>query len=277
MTGSPLADAFLAGLFGLLIGSFLNVCIHRMPRDLSVVRPRSFCPQCEAPIAWFDNIPLISYLALGGRCRKCKAGIPWRYPLVEFLTAAAFFCAIYALGVNAKGFKFCAYGAILIALIFSDLEERILPDEFTIGGTVLGFLFAAFVPLRFGLIALLFHSVRNARMLSVGESIFAATFCGAALWGVGALYYKLRHREGLGLGDVKMIMMIAAFLGIETALLTLIAGSVLGSVVGILYIWGAGKDAATYELPFGSFLGIAALAIGFVGDAILHWYGGLGA
>ena len=268
--------AGIAALFGLLIGSFLNVCIHRMPRDISVVKPRSFCPQCEEPIAWFDNVPLLSYFALGGRCRKCKAAIPWRYPLVELLTAAAFFASIYSLGVNARGFKFCVYGAILIALIFSDFEERILPDEFTIGGTVIGFLFAAFVPLRFGIVSLLFHS-HNERVVSVTESIFAAVFCGAALWGVGALYYKLRHREGLGLGDVKMIMMIAAFLGIETALLTLIVGSVLGSVVGLLYIWGTGKDASSYELPFGSFLGIAALGIGIVGDVILRWYGGLGA
>jgi len=272
-----LIQACIAALFGLLIGSFLNVCIHRMPRDISVVAPRSFCPQCEAPIAWFDNIPLASYFALGGRCRKCHAPIGWRYPVVELLTAAACFISIDWLGVNAKGFKFCVYGAILIALIFSDLEERILPDEFTIGGTVIGFVFAAFVPLRYGLIGLLFHSVHNLRVLSVAESIFAAAFCGAALWGVGALYQKLRHREGLGLGDVKMIMMIASFLGIETALLTLIVGSVLGSVAGIIYIWATGKDASTYELPFGSFLGIGALAIGFVGDVILRWYGGLGA
>ena len=269
-------EALIAALAGLLIGSFLNVCIYRLPRDLSVVRPRSFCPECEHTISWFDNVPLLSFAVLGGRCRQCHASIPWRYPAVELATAVAFFCSIWFLGLNASGLKFCVYAAILITLTFSDLEERILPDEFTLGGMAAGFVFAAFVPLDFGLVSLVFHSVHNARVISVGESIFAAAFTSGALWGVGALYYKLRHREGLGLGDVKMIAMIGAFLGIEPALLTLIAGSVLGSVVGLIYIRATKQDSATYELPFGTFLGIAGLATGFVGDVILKWYSRLG-
>src|SRR5215469_9245181 len=128
-------ETMLAFLAGLLIGSFLNVCIYRMPRDLSVVRPRSFCPNCEKMIAWYDNVPVASYVMLGGECRYCKERIPLRYPLVELATAAAV--------------KFAVFSAILIALIASDFEERILPDEFTLGGTAIGLVLAPFVPIEF--------------------------------------------------------------------------------------------------------------------------------
>ncbi|HTW66177.1 MAG TPA: prepilin peptidase [Bryobacteraceae bacterium] len=266
----------IAALAGLLIGSFLNVCIYRMPRDLSVVKPRSYCPECKHMIAWYDNIPVLSYMILAGRCRRCGHRIPVRYPIVELLTAAAFFCAVWYLGATAAAVKFCVFGAILIALVASDLEERILPDEFTIGGTALGVIFAAFVPLNGGLIRLMFLSPHNERLLSVADALFAAAFCAGALWAVGALYQKLREREGLGLGDVKMVAMIGAFLGIQGALLTLIAGSLLGAVIGLAYIWFTGKDASTYELPFGSFLGVAALGVGFFGDVVFNWYGRLG-
>ena len=127
-------EAALAGLFGLLIGSFLNVCIYRLPRDLSVVRPRSYCPQCEKPIAWFDNIPLVSYLMLGRRCRHCRQPIPVRYPIVEALTAVLFFVFVAALGPKLAALKFCLFAALLVGMIFSDFEELILPDEFTLGG-----------------------------------------------------------------------------------------------------------------------------------------------
>jgi leader peptidase (prepilin peptidase)/N-methyltransferase len=272
-----LIEAILAGLFGLLIGSFLNVCIFRLPRDLSVVAPRSFCPECEAPIAWFDNVPLLSYLVLRARCRKCGKRIPLRYPLVELLTGAAFFCAVWKLGLSAGAFKFSVFGAIVIALVFSDLEERILPDEFTLGGTAIGILFAAWVPQRDGLMHLLLFSLRNQRVLSVAEAAFSAGFFAGTLWFVGVLFKMVRHREGLGLGDVKMVAMIGAFLGLQGTLLTIIAASLLGGIVGLCYIWFTGKDASTYELPFGTFLGAAALGVGFFGELFLNWYNGLGA
>src|ERR1700732_1873944 len=144
-------EAILAALAGLLIGSFLNVCIYRLPRDLSVVAPRSFCPECDKPIAWCDNVPLLSYLLLGGRCRNCKERIPWRYPAVELLTGASFFCAVWMLGPTATAMKFCLFSAIAITLVFSDLEERILPDEFTLGGAVAGVIMAVVVPTESGL------------------------------------------------------------------------------------------------------------------------------
>jgi leader peptidase (prepilin peptidase)/N-methyltransferase len=268
-------EAILAGLAGLLIGSFLNVCIYRLPRDLSVVKPRSFCPQCNRGIAWFDNIPLLSYVLLRGRCRKCGAPIPKRYPLVELLTAGAFLSAVWVLGPSAAALKYCVFAAILIDLVFSDLEERILPDEFTLGGTVAGIVFAAFVPLNGGIMQLLLRS-QNQRLISMSESALAAAFCGGVLWLVGTLYQKIRHREGLGLGDVKMVAMIGAFLGLQGALLTLIVGSLLGAAVGLCYIWFTGKDASTYELPFGTFLGAAALGVAFYGEVFLSWYNRLG-
>jgi len=269
-------EALLAALAGLLVGSFLNVCIYRLPRDLSVVKPRSFCPECNQMIAWFDNIPVVSFMVLAGRCRRCGRRISARYPIVELLTAAAFFWSVRYLGPTLAALKFCVFGAILIALVFSDLEERILPDEFTLGGTALGLIFAAFVPLKGGILRLAFLSPTNQIWISVSDSLLAAAFCGGAMWGVGALYQKIRHREGLGLGDVKMVAMIGTFLGLQGALLTLIAGSLLGAIVGLAYIWFTGKDASTYELPFGTFLGVAALGVGFFGEVAFNWYSRLG-
>lgn len=268
--------AALAGLFGLLIGSFLNVCIYRFPRDLSVVAPRSFCPGCERQIAWFDNIPLLSFLLLRGHCRHCHARISFRYPLVELLTAALFFCAVWALGWSAPAAKLCVFCAILIELIFSDLEARILPDEFTLGGILAGLLFAAAIPSAGGLWRFLLPSITNTRILSVIDSAFAAVFSSATLWLVAALYQRLRHREGLGLGDIKMIAMIGAFLGLEGVLLTLIVGSTAGAVLGLAYILFTRQDAAKYELPFGSFLGAAAIAVAFYGELVVNWWTRLG-
>jgi leader peptidase (prepilin peptidase) / N-methyltransferase len=263
-----LIEACLAALAGLLIGSFLNVCIYRLPRDLSVIKPRSYCPECDRTIRWYDNIPVLSFLLLKGRCRRCRARIPWRYLAVELLTAAAFFGSFWFLGVSLAAVKFCVLGAILIALVFSDLEERILPDEFTLGGAVLGVVFAFFVHLDWGIVGFLLHNVASQSIVSAGESVFAALFCAGSLWVVGLLYQKIRHREGLGLGDVKMVAMIGAFLGLEAALLALIVASLLGALIGLCYIWFTGKDASTYELPFGSFLGIGALCVSFVMDVI---------
>ncbi len=269
-------EALIAALAGLLIGSFLNVCIYRLPRDLSVVKPRSFCPECNQMIPWYDNIPVVSYMVLAGRCRRCGHRIPVRYPIVELLTAAAFFCAVRYLGPTLAAVKYCVFGAIVIALVFSDLEERILPDEFTLGGAGLGVIFAIFVPPSGGILRLMFFTPNNERLLGVGDALLAGALCAGALWGVGALYQKIRHREGLGLGNVKMVAMIGAFLGVQGALLTLIAGSLLGAIVGLAYVWFTGKDASTYELPFGTFLGVAALGVGFVGEVVLNWYSRLG-
>ena len=258
-----MVEAILAGLLGLLIGSFLNVCVYRMPRDLSVVHPRSFCPSCKTPVASYDNIPVISWLLLGRACRHCRAPIHWRYPLLELITGVLFFAAVMYAGPTALAAKLCAISVVMIALIFMDLEERILADEFTLGGTLAGVVFAWFVPLPASLISMLLPTDWDPRWQSVAESAIAA--CGLAflLWGIGKLYYVVRRREGMGFGDVKMVACMGAFLGLPGALLALIIGSLLGSVGGGLMIWLGHKDPSSYQIPFGTFLGLGALCVAF--------------
>lgn len=265
-----------AFLFGAIIGSFLNVCIYRMPRDISVVSPRSHCPECEKTIAWHDNIPLVSYVLLRGKCRYCGARIPWRYPIVELLTAAVFAGAVAGFGPTLYAAKYSLLGAILITLVFSDLETRILPDEFTLGGAVAGVVFSWFVPLSAGLAHFIVSNPENRRALSLVESILGAFICGGVLWATAEFYYRVRHRDGLGIGDMKMIMMIGAFLGLQGALLTLIVGSILGAVIGLVLIYSTGKEASTYELPFGTFLGAAAGIVAVFGERVVHWYARVG-
>ncbi len=268
--------AALAALFGLLIGSFLNVCIHRWPLELSVVKPRSRCPGCEHLIAWYDNIPVLSYLLLGARCRHCGARIHWRYPVVELLTAAAFAWSVWHSGLTLAAAKNCIFAAIVIGLIFSDLETLLLPDEFTIGGLVVGLLFSCFVPVpdsTFGLLAGLTGFMPGPRLGSFCEAAFGAIVPAGTLWILGWAWEKLRHKEDmLGLGDVKMIAMAGSFLGIRGTLLTLMAGSLTGAVVGLIFILTAKKDWSTYPLPFGTFLGAAAL---FAAMGGADWYTGL--
>src|SRR5579863_9684687 len=178
-------EAVVAALFGLLIGSFLNVCIHRWPRDLSVVRPRSACPECEKPIVWYDNVPVLSFLILGGRCRQCGARIHWRYPVVELATAISFAYFVHRSGVGVEALKYCVFAAILIALIFCDLEILILPDEFTIGGLVVGLVFALFTPVpdtTFHLIASLFGAMPGLRAGMLGEALLGAIVPAGTIW-----------------------------------------------------------------------------------------------
>jgi len=267
-------ESLLAFLFGLLIGSFLNVCIHRWPRDLSVVRPRSRCVECGKTIAWYDNIPVLSYLLLGGRCRNCRARISLRYPAVELLTGLLFFAFARLLGPSLAAVKMCLFSALLIGLIFSDLEQRILPDEFTLGGAALGLIFAFVVPvpdITVRAVLSLFGADLGGRLGSVAEAAFGAALPALFLWLSGWIYEKVRHREGLGLGDVKLIAMVGSFLGLDGALLTLVLGSLSGSIIGYAYIRASGKDMSTYQLPFGTFLGAAALAAAAAGPNILGW------
>jgi leader peptidase (prepilin peptidase)/N-methyltransferase len=255
-------EIVLACIAGLLIGSFLNVCVFRLPRDLSVMKPaRSFCPFCEKTIAWYDNIPVLSYILLRAKCRHCGAHIPLRYPVVELATAIAFGICVKIFGVTPPALKYALFSTIIITLIASDFEERILPDEFTIGGAVLGLIIAWFVPLRGEFALFVVPYSWGPRWVSLGEALIGAVVSSGSIWLAGWIYEKVRHREGLGFGDVKMIMMIGAFLGLSDALLTLIAASLVGAIGGVVYIYLSGKDASTYELPFGSFLGAAALAI----------------
>jgi len=256
--------ALLAALAGLLAGSFLNVCIYRLPRDLSVVRPRSFCPHCQATLAWYDNIPLASYLLLRGRCRGCGAAIGLRYPAVELLTAGLFAAAVLRAGLSLEGLRLALLAALLVGLIFTDLEARILPDEFTLGGIAAALALALLAPMDPLLVLLLAPRQWDPRWLSLGEALLGVLVTGSLLWVMGTLYEKVRRREGMGLGDVKMAAMLGAFLGLYGAMLALLLGSLAGSLLGLIYIKAAGKKASEYQLPFGSFLGVGALAVAFL-------------
>lgn len=258
-------EIVIAAILGLMIGSFLNVCVYRMPRDISIGKPaRSFCPACEKQIAWYDNIPLVSFVLLGGRCRSCGSAISWRYPLVEALTGLLFAVAVWKEGTAFAGVRLCLFAALMVGLVFSDLEERILPDEFTIGGAVVGVLLILWNPPEPALSRVFLPESWPKPALALADRVSGAAFSSGAMWGVGYAYQKLRRREGLGLGDVKMVMMIAMFLGLMATLQVLIVGSVVGSVIGILYVVVTRKDMASYQLPFGTFLGAAALLIAFL-------------
>jgi leader peptidase (prepilin peptidase)/N-methyltransferase len=257
-------EAFFALLLGLLIGSFLNVCIFRLPNDLSVVRPRSYCPRCEHPIAWYDNIPLLSYVVLRGRCRHCRERIRLRYLMVELMTAALFFWFVRELGPTLLAGKYCLLSALMVGNTFADLEERILPDEFTLGGTAAFLLLAWFIPIKGGIAEILLMIGNRqwpAQWVSLAESAIGAAIPAGMLWLSGYLFEKIRNKEGLGLGDVKMLASIGAFFGLQGAVLSFMAGAIAGSVVGLLFIWIARKDAGSYPLPFGSFLGLATIGV----------------
>ena len=261
-------EAILALLFGLLIGSFLNVCIHRWPRGRSVVRPRSHCVRCRKTIAWHDNIPVVSYALLRGRCRHCGRHISARYPAVELITGVLWFAFVWKAGPGVAAAKLCVFSAMIIALVFTDLEKRLLPDELTLGGALIGLAFAPFAPVQdessMGLLWLA-GLQPSGWVLNLVQAALGAAVPAFFLWGGGWVYLKLRHREGLGFGDVKLMVMIGAFLGLQATLATLLVGSIAGSVISLLYIWIAKKDAGSYQLPFGTFLGAAALVVAMVG------------
>jgi leader peptidase (prepilin peptidase) / N-methyltransferase len=262
-------------LFGLIIGSFLNVCILRIPSGKSIVLPASACPKCGELIRPYDNIPVLSYLLLGGKCRGCKTKISWMYPLVELLTGLLFLGCFYAFGISFETGKWAAFSAIMVVLVFTDLRERILPDVVNFTGLAIGLLFSLFSKPTDGtalwIANHLFDYPPPTPVLSLVDAILGAAVGGGLLWLVSEAYFKLRGREGMGLGDVKMMLMAGAFLGAKRTLLTILAGSLLGSVLGVAIILARRKD-ADYELPFGTFLGAGALLVVFFGTPLVNWY-----
>ena len=244
--------AFVA-LVGLLIGSFLNVCIYRIPRDISVVRPRSFCPGCERAIGALDNIPLLSFLLLRGKCRNCSLPIGVRYPMVEATTAVLFGATAARYEISGATLKWLLFESILIVLFWIDLEERILPDELTIGGIVAGLICAVFVKLP-GLLTDLLVPGWPTIAQSIVNSALGGALLGGSIWLLGLIYLRVRKQEGVGFGDVKLLALLGSFLGLEAGIQALLIGALSGTVFGLGFILIARKDASTYELPFGSFL-----------------------
>jgi leader peptidase (prepilin peptidase)/N-methyltransferase len=262
----------------MIIGSFLNVCILRIPGGKSIVLPASACPKCGKEIRAYDNIPVISYLLLGGKCRGCKTKISPMYPLVELLTGLLFLACYLVFGLTVEAAKWAAFSAIMIVLVFTDLRERILPDVVNFTGLGLGLAFSLFVKPTDGSALWIANRMLEfpppAPVLSFVDAILGALVGGGLLWLVSEAYFRMRGREGMGLGDVKMMLMAGAFLGAKRTLLTILAGSVLGSVLGIAMILAQRKD-ADYELPFGTFLGAGALLVVFFGTPIVNWYSSL--
>ncbi len=236
------------------MGSFLNVCIFRLPQNLSIVFPRSFCPHCQKPIPAYDNIPLWSYLLLRGKCRSCQERISWRYPLVEGLTGTIALSLYVKFGMNPVFIAFLAFAAAMIVITFIDLDHRIIPDVISLPGIGIGFLLAFFLP-----------------TVSVKDSLIGIIAGGGTLFGVAWVYETLTKREGMGGGDIKLLAMIGAWLGWKAILFTLFFASLSGTFIG----GGAmllQKQGRHYAIPFGPFLALSAMAYIFFGPQLIHWY-----
>jgi leader peptidase (prepilin peptidase) / N-methyltransferase len=265
----------VALLLGLIIGSFLNVCIVRIPRGESIVRPPSHCTGCGREIRPYDNIPVISWLVLGGKCRVCKTAISWMYPTVELVTGLLFLACAAAFGPTLLGVKWAILSALVITLVATDIRERILPDKINFFGLAVAIVISGFLPPADGvstwLSSKMFDFPPPMPVLSVADSLLGALVGGGLLWVVAEGYFRLRGREGMGLGDVKMMAMVGAFVGLEGTLLAILIGSLLGSVIGLAFIaiFRKGQD---YELPFGAFLGAGTMIVVFFGTRMLDWY-----
>lgn len=238
---------------GLCVGSFLNVCIHRLPRGGSLLRPRSRCPGCEYELRWYDNIPVISYVLLLGRCRQCRARISLRYPIVELLTATVFVLHPAVFGWTALMVVRLLFACALIVLFAIDLEHQILPNVITLPGLAGGLIFSLVFP------------------PGVLDAVLGALIGGGVLWLIGEAYYRFAGQEGMGGGDVKMLAMVGAFLGWKLVLVTLIVSSIAGSLVGLLVILSR-RGGLKQALPYGTFLALGALLASLVGERIVDWY-----
>jgi len=244
----------IIAVFGAVVGSFLNVCIRRIPQEESIVRPGSHCPACKTPIRPYDNVPLLSFILLRGRCRACGEAIGLRYPLVELLTAVAFVALFVRFGITIDFGVAAAFVAALIAISFIDLDHRIIPDVISLPGIVIGFVLA---------------------LIGLGpswqDSLGGILIGGGFLWAVAEAYYRATGREGMGGGDIKLLAMVGAFLGWQSVLLVLLISSLTGSVVGGLLMFVRGED-SKLPIPFGPFLAAGAVVALFWGDAVFAWY-----
>lgn len=268
----------LVAILGLVFGSFLNVCIYRLPRYQSVVRPRSHCPRCDRPIRWYDNIPVVSYVALRGRCRDGGERISPIYPAVEVLTAAVLVAEWARYGLGPEFVKYAVLGMLLVVLIFTDLTARRIPHAVTLFGMAVGLLLSFAVPVDNHLLEWLlarFDLFLEGTASSVVGALAGGLFGAGLFYGVGEVFARLRHKQGLGFGDVMLMGMIGTFFGIPLTYLTILLGSLLGSAIAVsLYAWSA-RFRRDYRWPYGTFLAAAAIYVSVGGsalvDAYLHW------
>ena len=264
-------------VMGLVIGSFLNVCIYRLPRKESIVVPGSHCPHCGKGIRPYDNIPVLSYLLLMGRCRFCRQPISLQYPIVELLAGLAFYASYAAWGMTPPAFVNSIFLSVIIVLIFTDYNHQILPNVLTLPGIAAGVILSPYQEvayfkdaISYNLASLISTDNPDAWLPWIG-SITGALIGGGFLFLVAMAYQALRKRQGLGMGDVKMMAMVGAFAGWRLALLTIFVGSLLGGIVGIFLVIFGGRTLQS-KLAFGTFLGAAAAIALFCGVAILQWY-----
>jgi leader peptidase (prepilin peptidase) / N-methyltransferase len=267
----------LYAVLGLVIGSFLNVCIYRIPLRKSIVFPGSGCPLCGTPIRPYDNIPVLSFLLLRGKCRSCGKPISLQYPLVELLSCLAFFCCANTWQFDPPTYVNSIFLSVIIILIFADYNHQILPNVLTLPGIVAGIVLSSFTPEAYTdilstMAASLFSFETAPYAQPILGSILGALIGGGPLYAVAIGYEKWRKKQGLGMGDVKMMAMVGAFLGWQLALLTILIGSLMGSLVGVFLILFRNKSWQT-KLAFGVFLGIASAFSLFYGLKFLDlWF-----
>ena len=251
-----------AAVLGLIVGSYLNVVIYRLPRGISTVLPRSRCPGCGAPIRARDNVPVLSFLLLGGRCRSCGARISWRYPLIEAATAALFVASLLRFGITFAAPAGALFAALMLVLAAIDIDCMILPDAITWPAILLGILLQPFLP---------WARLWDGPWGAVAGSAFGALLGAGILLAVWGGWYLLRHEEGMGLGDVKMLAAIGAFLGWKGVLVALFFAALSGATVGLaLMAWG--EYGAKSKLPFGAFLALGGLVALFAGEPLVRAY-----
>ena len=304
----PFLEAAIFAL-GLSFGSFLNVCIYRLPRGKSVVTPRSACPYCGDPIPLYHNLPVLSWLILRGKCRSCRQPISPRYLAIELLTGLLFLGCYAHFGLTLAMLKCVVLGYLLLGLVFTDAETKLLPDAMTLPGLALGIGFSLVVPVNDlasrimpGLVSPAMRSEIPWRIWSLSDSLLGAAVGASFLYGAAAIYLRARGVEGMGFGDVKLMALIGAFLGTKLTVLTIFAASLTGSLFGlstVLAVWikrfrriearatssrTSANDARRrawqsarlalryYEMPFGVFLGGMALLSFLFGNRLLHWY-----
>lgn len=250
--------SIFAGIIGASVGSFLNVCIYRWPAEESVIRPPSRCPSCGHGLAWYDNIPILGWIWLRGRCRYCGNPVSIQYPIIELVTALMWAACVLHFGFGVEAIRAAVFLSILLGIAMTDAREMVIPDQFSLGGMVIGLMFAA-VPGGFPL----------------QRAVIGAVFGYALLWGIKLLAEKLLKKPALGVGDIHMMALVGAFTGLSGASLTLMLGAFLGVVVGVPLSYARGKlsPLATY-LPLGTFLAVAAAVTFFWGDAMMDWYVG---
>ena len=244
----------LVFVLGAVVGSFLNVCIYRIPEGLSIVFPASRCPVCTAPLRWFHNVPVFSYLLLRGKCAFCAVKIPWRYPLVELLNAGLYVLVLWYFGLSGATLVFFLFISALIVITFIDLDHQIIPDVISLPGIVVGFMCSFVLP-----------------WLTWQDSLYGILLGGGSLFAIAAGYEFLTKKEGMGGGDIKLLAMLGAFLGWKAVLPIIFLSSLVGTLIGVPLMLIKGAD-GQLAIPFGPFLAFSSIIYLFWGGAIIRWY-----